>query len=95
MVSPDDIESAYAKILTHTRELTCALVWMKAMAAPEIHHDELERFLIVEGSCILTVADDVYELVAGDYFEVPLHKWHHAVVTSEIPCKVILQRMSA
>lgn len=95
MVLPENFASAYAKILTYTPELTCALVWMKGTVTQEVHDDELEKFLVVEGSCLLTVGEEVYELVAGDYFEVPLHKVHHAVITSDIPCKVILQRIPA
>jgi mannose-6-phosphate isomerase-like protein (cupin superfamily) len=95
MVVPDDFEDIYAKLLTHTPELTCAVVWIKEMAPQEVHDDEFEKFLIVEGSCTITVEEHQYELVAGDYLSIPLHKKHHVTVTSDIPCKVILQRVAA
>ena len=95
MVVSEEFDDVYAKILTHTPELTCALVWIKEMAPQEVHDDEFERFLIVEGSCTITVEENTYDLVAGDYLAIPLHKKHHVTVTSAIPCKVILQRIAA
>jgi mannose-6-phosphate isomerase-like protein (cupin superfamily) len=65
------------------------------MAPQELHHDEHEKFLIVEGSCTISVEDKSYDLVAGDFLQIPLHKKHHVTVTSSIPCKVILQRAAA
>ena len=55
----------------------------------------MRNFLIVEGTCTILVENEVYQLVPGDYFAVPLHKSHILKVTSEIPCKVILQRIAA
>ena len=94
MVSPgtDDI---FAKIIGYTAEATTAIIWLKDYTPPEVHSKEYERFLIVEGSCNITVADEVNQLVPGDYFAIPLHKSHFVKVTSSVPCKIILQRIAA
>lgn len=94
MVSPGT-EDVFAKIIGHTVEATTAIVWLKDYAPHEVHDNEYERFLIVEGTCDIIVEDEVNHLVAGDYFAIPLHKKHLVKVTSSTPCKVILQRVAA
>jgi len=95
MVLPATPENIYAKIIAYTPQLTTAIVWIKDMAPQEVHHDEYEKFLIVEGSCTITIAGENYDLVAGDFLAIPLHKTHKVTVTSDICCKVILQRAAA
>jgi mannose-6-phosphate isomerase-like protein (cupin superfamily) len=94
MESPgtDDV---FARIIGYTEKAITAIVWLKEMAPQEVHKDEHERFLIVEGTCDIVVDGTVNKLVPGDYFAIPLHSDHHIKVTSDIPCKVILQRVAA
>jgi len=91
----EEIEDVFAKIIYAVPGLTTAIVWIKYMAPQEVHDDEYERFLILEGTCNIYVEEDVFSLKAGDFLTVPLHKNHHVLVTSEVPCKVILQRLAA
>lgn len=95
MKSPDTIEDIHVKLIGHTPKATTAIVWIKNLAPHEVHHDEFEKFLIVEGTCNIIVGETVHALVPGNYFQIPLHEGHRVVVTSEIPCKVILQRVAA
>ena len=85
----------FAKIIGYTPEAITAIVWLKDYAPHEVHDHEYERFLIIEGTCNIIVGDEVNELVAGDYFAIPLYKKHMIKVTSSTPCKVILQRIAA
>ncbi|MES2565824.1 MAG: cupin domain-containing protein [Bacteroidota bacterium] len=95
MVLPDDFENLHAKIIGHNAEAITAISWVKSYSPPEVHTNELERFLILEGSCDITIGDKKHSLVAGDFLAIPLHVVHSLVVTSDIPCKVILQRQAA
>lgn len=95
MVAPEDFEEVHAKIIAATPEMTCAMVWIKNMAPEEIHTNEYEKFLILEGSCTIVVGSEENKLVAGDYFAIPLYEDHKVIVTSEEPCVVILQRIAA
>lgn len=88
-------DEVYAKIIGYTDAVTTAIVWLKDYAPQEVHDDEYERFLIVEGSCDIVVGDEVNQLIPGDFFEIPLYKKHFVKVTSSIPCKIILQRVAA
>lgn len=94
MVSTDQ-ENVFAKIIGYTPEAVTAIVWLKDYAPHEVHDDEHERFLIVEGTCDIIVEDKINQLIPGDYFAIPLHKKHLVKVTSSITCKVILQRVAA
>ncbi|MEJ7610859.1 MAG: cupin domain-containing protein [Ferruginibacter sp.] len=92
---PTGNDDLFAKIISFTPEATTAIVWIKEFAPQEIHHNEHERFLVLEGSCELRIGDDVRPLGPADYFEIPLHMHHTVKVTSALPCKVILQRVAA
>lgn len=88
-------EDFYAKIIGYTPEALTAIVWLNDYAPTEVHDDEYERFLVVEGSCEILVEDEVNILGPGDYFAIPLFKMHSIKVTSSVPCKVIQQRVAA
>src|SRR5436190_24381926 len=95
MVYPSDAEDLYAKILSYTPAGVTAIAWIKKSAPQETHQDEYEKFLILEGTCDIIVEGKVHSLIPGDYFAIPLYKNHVVKVTSDIPCKVILERMAA
>jgi quercetin dioxygenase-like cupin family protein len=94
-VLSDDFKDIHAKIIGHTPQVTTAVVWIKEMAPSEVHDDEYERFLIVEGTCNIMIGQQVHQLVPGDFLSIPLYVQHHVTVTSSFPCKVILQRVAA
>jgi quercetin dioxygenase-like cupin family protein len=91
----EKVTDVHASIIGRTPELTTAIVWLKEGTPPETHTTELEKFLILEGSCDITIGDDVHSLVAGDVLIIPLHKSHWVKVTSDCLCKVVLQRAAA
>jgi len=94
MVLPSWFQDIHAKIIGFTPQATTAIVWIKEMAPEEVHDNEYEKFLIVEGTCDIIIDDEVHHLVPGDYLAIPLYKNHVVKVTSDIPCKVILQRIA-
>ena len=92
---PENFKDFHAQIIGLTTEVTTAIIWISEMAPEEMHKHEREKFLILEGTCDLTIEDEVYQLKAGDYLSIPLYKKHHLKITSSIPCKAILQRIAA
>lgn len=90
-----EINDIYAKIIGYTPDATTAIVWIKKDAPREIHDNEIESFLIIEGTCDIIVGDKSNHLAAGDYFSIPLHEYHMVKVTSPAGCKAILQRTAA
>lgn len=95
MVLPVNFTDIHAKIIGYTPTMISAIVWIRDMAPDEVHHDEYEKFLVLEGSCEVWVEGELFMYGPGDYFSIPLHKQHRVAVTSIVPCKVILQRIAA
>lgn len=95
MILPEEAPDLYAKLIGVTPQATTAIVWLKTGSPPEIHDNEYEKFLILEGTCDIVVDETPYHLTAGDYMSIPLHSSHFVKVTSLVPCKVILQRVAA
>lgn len=95
MVLPIDFEEIHAKIIGYNKEALTAIIWLKNGSPVEIHDDEYERFLIVEGTCTITIDNEEFNLKSGDVLSIPLYKKHFLKVTSSIPCKAILQRIAA
>jgi mannose-6-phosphate isomerase-like protein (cupin superfamily) len=93
-VLPAGADGIYARIIGYTPVATTAILWIKEQTEQELHHDEYERFLILEGSCQIKVGEKEHTLSAGDFFDIPLHTPHQVFVTSDIPCKAILQRLN-
>lgn len=89
------LDEFLARIIGYTPQCTTAIVWLEHGAPPETHTNELEQFLIVEGTCDITVGSEVHAMKAGDVLIIPLHVSHHVNVTSAIPCKIVLQRVAA
>lgn len=95
MVLPLDFEEIHAKIIGYNNEAITAIIWLKSGSPMEIHDDEYERFMIVEGTCTITIDKEDFYLKSGDVLSIPLYKEHYLKVTSAIPCKAILQRIAA
>ena len=95
MVLPDQKPPVYAKIISSTSKETTAIVWLKEAAPAEVHTDTYEKFLVVEGSCTISIEDTIHRLVPGDFLSIPLHVSHVITVTSTEYCKIILQRVAA
>ena len=92
---PVDFDGLFAKIINADQAVTTAVVWIKEMAPQEIHKHEYEKFLILEGTCTIDIEGQKNDLCTGDYLSIPLCKNHFVKVTSNVPCKVILQRIAA
>lgn len=95
MQAPDDFDALHAKIIAATPEAKTLIVWLRYGAPPEEHTNEMEHFLIVEGTCDITIGEQVHHLIPGDYLSIPLYVDHDVKVTSSSTCKVILQRVAA
>jgi mannose-6-phosphate isomerase-like protein (cupin superfamily) len=95
MQPPTEFENLFGKIIGANAEATTLIIWIKELAPEEVHNTEYERFLILEGTCTIRVGTTNHFFKPGDYFQIPLHMDHEVIVTSDIPCKVIMQRVAA
>jgi mannose-6-phosphate isomerase-like protein (cupin superfamily) len=58
------------------------LVVTKMDVPEEDHHDFIESFFILKGTCECYLGDDLFKLEEGDFLEIPLHVKHNIQVTS-------------
>ena len=92
---PSEYENVFFIPIHESERGMTVVVWMKEGSPEEVHHEYIEKFLIVEGTCEIRVVDTVHTLNPGDYISIPLHLHHEVKVTSDIPCKIVLQRLAA
>lgn len=95
LVRPDDSGPMHIIPLDQRDGEGTALLWLTLGAPEETHTDEIEKFLILEGTCDVIFGGVVHQLVPGSYLSVPLHVPHTIRITSEMPCKILLQRIAA
>lgn len=58
----------------------------------EVHHDELEKILVLDGHCDIFFAGAVRHYGKDDFIHVPMHVPHEVTITSTEPCVMLLQR---
>jgi len=97
MVPPEDLGELFFIPFAENEEGLSAIVWIpgNGMVPEEVHHDCVERFLVLEGSCDISFGGEKYALQVGDVLHVPLHHPHKVQVTSATVCKLIVQRTAA
>ena len=95
MAAPADYDDPFFIPIGQTPQALTAIVWMRKGSPEEVHTDLIEKFLVIEGSCEIRTAASITRLGPGSVHSIPLHVVHEVVVTSVVPCKVIVQRVAA
>jgi mannose-6-phosphate isomerase-like protein (cupin superfamily) len=95
MQAPAEYKHAFIKVISYTSQHSTAIVWLKEGFPQETHHNAYESFFILEGTCNIYINDEIHQLYPGDQLTIPLHSTHSVQVTSDIPCKLILERKAA
>ncbi|TDH27984.1 cupin domain-containing protein [Segetibacter sp. 3557_3] len=94
-VVPADFGDLYVRVIEHTADRNTSMVWVRHAFPAEVHENELETILIVEGTCNVFIGQQTRLLNPGDVVQIPRYVSHHVEVTSSIPCKAIVQRIAA
>jgi len=76
------------------RELFVA--WVKEFVPEEVHHDVVESFLILEGSCECHITNQkgetrIVRLGQGDFYSMEPEETHDIIITSLQPAKAIIE----
>ena len=95
VVRPPDAGPMHIVPLHQSEGEGTGVLWLTLGAPEETHTDEIEKFLILEGTCDVEFNGLVHQLVPGSVLTVPLHTPHTIRITSDIPCKILLQRIAA
>ncbi len=93
---PAEYDNVYMHTLesNDTRELFVA--WVQEVIPEEVHHDLLESFILLEGTCECNIWNETGEkrivrMQAGDFIEMKIGEIHDIYITSPKPVKAILQ----
>jgi mannose-6-phosphate isomerase-like protein (cupin superfamily) len=92
LIMPAGFKGRHLKLLGHTPEMTTLLICATAIEG-EVHYDEYERLLVIEGTCDIIIENKVFSFHKGDLINIPLNKWHDVIIPEGTVCKAILQRI--
>ncbi len=91
-----DFEDIYLHSIEANDKRELFVAWVKEMVPEEVHHDLLESFLILEGSCECHITNEkgetrIVRLGPGDHITMQLGETHDIIITSLKPAKAILE----
>lgn len=69
------------------------LIWTKVDFPEEIHNNEQECFIILEGRCRCHIGDQIIEMGPGDFLEVPMYQHHDVQILETV--LALVQRIKA
>lgn len=92
-IKPNKIDGGiFNKVLQHNEQITQVLVVSEIDIPEEVHEDEHESFLILEGNCECIVSGKSRLMGPGDFMAIPLYEPHDVIVKSK-QVTAILQRV--
>ena len=91
-----DFEDIHLHLLEDNDQRELHILWVKQEVPEEVHHDVLESFTLLDGSCECHISNEkgevrIVKMYAGDHIAFKLGETHDVYVTSATPAKAILQ----
>jgi len=83
MLPADLKDYPFMKVLTSTDAVLQVLIMTKSDIPDEVHGDEHESFIILEGECECHIEGKTVRVKAGEFMEIPLHAHHDVKIISE------------
>ncbi len=93
---PDDFEDIHLHTIRNDDIVEMNIAWVKQEVPEEVHHDVLESFILLEGTCECHIINldgstRVVRMREGDYISFKIGEVHDIHITSRKPAKAILQ----
>ena len=93
---PNDFENVHLHPLESNDQRELFVAWVKEYVEEEVHHDLLESFLILDGTCECHITDEasntrIVRMCQGDFITMQLGETHDIIVTSLKPAKAVLE----
>lgn len=93
---PANFDNIYLHPLESNDRRELFVAWVKEMVDEEVHHDILESFILLEGTCECHITNEkgetrIVRMTQGDYISMQLGETHDVVITSLQPAKAILE----
>lgn len=98
--TPENYDDSFTHTLVDDEIRELHLVWVKECVPEEVHHELLESFILLEGTCECHVIQEngsmrKVRMREGDYISFKLGEVHEIHITSAEPAKAILQWLRA
>ena len=90
VVNKDD---TITKVLRHDSGVTQVLMISSTDVPDEVHENEYESFMVLEGECDCHIGDNIITLGPGGFIDIPLHT-HHEVRARSGHVIAIMQRIA-
>ncbi|MES2730342.1 MAG: cupin domain-containing protein [Bacteroidota bacterium] len=90
---PKPFENIYRHEVARETNVLSWVLWVKKLVQPEIHTDLIEKFLVLRGTCQVTLDEKVYSMGVGDFATISTGVHHSIEVTSAEPLMVFFQRI--
>lgn len=87
--APDDYSNTHVHKVFGDSLSTTFIIYIKEKVPMHKHETHSENVYILEGSAIMYLDGNKYEIKPGDMIFIPQNTWHSVDVTSENPLKVI------
>lgn len=97
ILPPDDLENIHLHPIRSDDTVDIFVAFVRELVLEEVHHDVLESFLLLEGSCECIITDQAghtrrVHMREGDYMAFALGEVHDIHITGAFtPAKAILQ----
>lgn len=93
LIPDEPFDDFFIQLIRQEENLSQMLVISKVDVPKETHEEIAESFLILKGECICTVGEETFQLKAGDFLEIPLHKEHDVKVLSPYVIAVLQHQL--
>ena len=96
IMPPENFGELHLHPLESNDERQLFIAWVRSFIDEEVHHDLIESFVLLEGSCECHITDTdgsarVVRMGVGDFISMMPGQTHDVVITSPEPAKAILQ----
>ena len=96
IMPPENFGELHLHPLDSNDERQLFIAWVRSFIDEEVHHDLIESFVLLEGSCECHITDPdgsthVVRMGVGDFISMMPGQTHDVVITSPEPAKAILQ----
>jgi mannose-6-phosphate isomerase-like protein (cupin superfamily) len=93
---PTNFKIIHLHTLESNEKRELFLAWVKEFVPEEVHHDIVESFLILEGSCECHITNQkgetrIVRLGQGDFYSMETDETHDIIITSLQPAKAIIE----
>ena len=93
---PNDFEDVHLHTFRNDNVAEMHLAWVIEEVPEEVHHDVLESFILLEGTCECHILNEdgsqrTVRMREGDYISFKIGEIHDIQITSAEPAKAILQ----